>query len=234
MSQNLIAALLIGFSSSAHCVFMCGGIAASIGTQRTSSSQKFWLINSSFHLGRLTSYALIGVLVGFLVSYIDSVLNIGFWLRILAGVLLILMGLYIANVWRGLAYLEKLMQPVWRPISVFLKQYLPARGPRDALIVGVCWGWLPCGLIYSTLVWATTATNNAFGSGLLMFTMGIGSLPVLFGISLFSGFLKKRWTAIVSGMALCLFGVWTIIAMPAMSPHEPHAEHSENGIHAHE
>lgn len=237
MTANIIAAMLIGLSSSAHCIFMCGGIAASLTPHKDLSNSSSWRLNGIFHFGRLLSYALIGLLFGFLVISADSVLEIGLWLRLIAGLLLIAMGLYLANIWRGLTHLERLMMPVWRPISAYLKRFMPARRPHHALAIGMFWGWLPCGLIYSTLVWATTSAKEPTDAAVLMFSMGVGSLPALIGISFFNQVLRQRWTGLVSGIALCLFGLWTL-AMPvmgllapsdgSMSGHSMHSSHSES------
>ena len=215
-TANLLAALLIGLTSSAHCVFMCGGIAASLKAHKDQPSPSVWLLSLLFHLGRLFSYALIGGLLGFAVNSVNEVINIGDWLRIFAGLLLIGMGTYLANIWRGLSSLERLMEPVWHPISKRLKKHIPARTARDALIVGLFWGWLPCGLIYSTLAWASSSSSNSAEAALLMFTMGLGTVPVLLGISFFSQFARSLLAVRLSGLLLCLFGLWTL-AIPAMS-----------------
>lgn len=233
MLSSLSAALLIGLSSSAHCIFMCGGIAASFGADRSNASSPFWLVNGCFHFGRLLSYATIGCLLGLLVNSVSELLNIGMFLRIVAGILLILMGLYLANIWRLLAGFEQVMQPVWQPIATFIKPYIPASNPRDALIVGLCWGWLPCGLVYSTLVWASSSASNPIESGMLMFAMGVGSLPALLGIGFFSQFLRKKWTGFLSGVAVCMFGLWTL-AMPMMTIFGGNSMHSDHGVQQHE
>lgn len=219
MSADVIAAVLIGLSSSAHCVFMCGGISASFSVKMgagTGASFPPWILTAVFHFGRLLSYAVIGLLLGVLVGAADSLIDIGPWLRMVAGVFLILMGLYLANIWRGLSYFERLMIPVWKPISAYLKQFIPARKPGHALIIGLFWGWLPCGLIYSTLAWASTTATQPLEAALLMFCMGLGTVPALLGISFFSQLLRTSWTGIISGVALCLFGLWTL-AMPVMA-----------------
>lgn len=215
MTANLLAALLIGLSSSAHCVFMCGGISTSLNMGQQQTSRPAWQISSLFHLGRISSYALIGLLLGGLLGIASSDINASVWLRLMAGALLVAMGLYLANIWRGLSHLETAMEPVWRPISVRLKKHIPARNGKDAIITGLFWGWLPCGLVYSTLAWAASS-GNAWESASLMFAMGLGSTPALLGLSFVGHIFRHRSTALISGMALCVFGFWTM-AMPVMS-----------------
>lgn len=235
MKAELAAAVLIGLTSSAHCAFMCGGIAASLSAEHSNNgTTSKWVLNGLFHLGRLLSYALIGLLIGTLVSSVSSIVDLGIWLRIVAGLLLICMGLYLANIWRGLSYFERLMEPMWRPISAFLrKRHMPVRTPGNALVIGLFWGWLPCGLVYSTLAWASTS-NTPYEAAILMFAMGVGSLPVLLGISVFGQLLRQRWTTVMGGVALCVFGLWTL-AMPLMSltsdGHSSHSNHQQSHQH---
>lgn len=238
MIANLVAALLIGLTSSAHCVFMCGGIAAAFKAHNQQSTVPAWVLTSLFHMGRLLSYALIGFLFGFmvrsandLVNSANGLTNIDDWPRVIAGMLLIAMGLYLANIWRGLGSVEKLMEPLWKPVSGRLKNHIPARTPWDALITGLFWGWLPCGLIYSTLAWASTS-NHPAEAALLMFAMGLGSVPVLLGIGLFSQFIRSKQAVRLSGLALCLFGLWTA-SMPLMSIIGSSTDGPETGHHHH-
>ena len=95
---SLLGALLLGLSGAGHCLGMCGGIAAALnlGNQRTLA------VSIAYHGGRVTSYTILGGLLGFAAGSIDiTAWTIG--LRYLAGFLLISMGLYIGSWWHGLA-----------------------------------------------------------------------------------------------------------------------------------
>ncbi|MEQ9021780.1 MAG: sulfite exporter TauE/SafE family protein [Pseudomonadales bacterium] len=232
MMLNLMSALLIGFASSAHCVFMCGGISAAFRAAPGLSAGQQNLLGFMFQFGRLLSYGLIGLLLGGLMVTAGQVSGLGLLLRTLAGLLLIGMGLYLANIWHGLAWLEKPLAPAWRKVSAHASRWLPVRQVRHALAIGAIWGWLPCGLVYSTLAWAATTSSTAWESGLLMIAMGIGTLPAMLGISFFSRVLRKKISRTVAGFMLCLFGLWTLW-MPLQSLTTGTVDHSEHGQQMH-
>ncbi|MFX4226919.1 MAG: sulfite exporter TauE/SafE family protein [Porticoccaceae bacterium] len=164
-----------------------------------------------FSSGRLLSYGLIGLLLGGLMVTAGQVSGLGLLLRTLAGLLLIGMGLYLANigmVWPGL----KSPLAAWRKVSAHASRWLPVRQVSHALAIGAIWGWLPCGLVYSTLAWAATTSSTAWESGLLMIAMGIGTLPAMLGISFFSRVLRKN---IEDCRRIHAVPVWAVDALDA-------------------
>jgi hypothetical protein len=84
--------------------------------------------------------------------------------------------------------------------------------PR-ALLLGAIWGWLPCGLVYSSLLWAASQ-GSAVESSLLMLAFGLGTLPVLLATGLaaerLTGLLRRRGVRIGAGLLVMLFGLWTL------------------------
>ncbi len=185
-----LSAFALGLAGAGHCLGMCGGIAAALnlGGQRTLP------VTLSYHSGRLLSYTLLGGMLGFIAGSIDLVAwTIG--LRYLAGFLLIGMGLYVANWWRGMQLLEKAGARLWQPVQRFSSRLLPIRNPLQGLALGLCWGLMPCGLIYSALAWSATAQNPIY-SATLMFCFGLGTLPAMLAVGLgadkLQGFLRRR------------------------------------------
>ncbi len=53
---------------------------------------------------------------------------------------------------------------------------IPVNSPAKALSLGVIWGWLPCGLVYSTLTWALASGSIVSGASIMLF-FGLGTLP---------------------------------------------------------
>lgn len=113
-------------------------------------------------------------------------------LRIVAGLLLISMGLYLGGWWSGLTRIEALGRGLWRHIQPVASRWLPVCSLPRALLLGALWGWLPCGLVYSTLLWAASQ-GDALDSGLLMLAFGLGTWPVL----LATGMAAERLTALL-------------------------------------
>ena len=211
---SLITAFSMGLLGGAHCIAMCGGIigALTISLKPDQYWQRLYLI-LSYNLGRILSYMLIALLFYQLVSSLAAYLSLGF-MRIVAGLLLIAMGLYLANWWRGLVYLEKAGGFLWQYIQPMARSLMPVKSIPQAFLLGMIWGWLPCGLIYSALVYSATA-NNAYSAVLVMLGFALGTLPAV----LLSGLLAERLLAIIQiqqvrivmSILIIFFGVWTIV-----------------------
>lgn len=218
------SAFLIGLSGAGHCLGMCGGIAAALnlGGERSPA------VTLSYHCGRIASYTLLGALLGFAAGSIDiAAWTIG--LRYLAGILLIGMGLYIAQWWRGMVILERAGARLWQPVQRFSGRWLPVRHWHQAVALGLCWGLMPCGLIYSGLAWAATA-QNAGTSALMMFLFGLGTLPAMLATSLgaerLQVFLRRRGLKLLIALVLIASGIWTIYLTVAHGNHAAHGAHS--------
>ena len=217
---NLMAAFLIGLSGGAHCFGMCGGIvgALTLGLPMT-PGQPFlgrWPFLLAYNLGRLSSYVVAGMLVGGVgawATHLVAVHQAQLALQFLAGLFMILLGLYLAGWWMGLARVEQAGGRLWRRIEPLGRRLLPVRTPAQALGIGLVWGWLPCGLVYSVLVWAMGA-GGALNGGLLMLCFGLGTLPVLLAMGAFAatlaGFMRQPWVRQVVGALVIGFGVYQI------------------------
>lgn len=225
---SLAAAFLIGLFSSAHCVGMCGGImgALSLAIPATAKARRWWIL-WCYNLGRIASYGLIGLLAGAMASELAQ-LGAAAWLRWLAGLLLIAMGLYLADWWRGLIYLETAGRYLWAYIQPLGKRLMPVDSIPKAILLGLVWGWLPCGLVYSALAYAM-AQGQAAGAGLVMLAFGLGTLPSVLATGLaaqqLGQWLRKprvRWPL---ALAIIIFGCWTIWG----GGHTGHSHDHHNG-----
>jgi uncharacterized protein len=180
MTADFLAALIIGFIGSSHCLVMCGGIAAalqlSMPAQSVATKFKLQLMLS---LGRLTTYALFGAAVGYFGASAMQLAGASMlWLQLIAGVLLLMMALYISRLWFGLLVVERLGQTLWRYVQPLANALLPLDSASKAFRYGLCWGALPCGLVYSTLGWSL-ASGSAFDGAVIMFCFGLGTLPAI-------------------------------------------------------
>ena len=211
---SLITALLIGLFGASHCLVMCGGIAAAVGNNSaTASGDKFSAI-LAFNLGRISSYTFAGALVGLAGLWIqqqhDTLLLL---LRSLAGVMLVLMGLYVARWATWLTRVEQAGQWFWKRIQPSAGKLMGKTSLSSRFALGMAWGWLPCGLIYSTLSWVAANGDPLMGAT-TMAAFGLGTLPALFAGSLaaasLSRFLNHQVTKQAAGMLLIGYGLWTI------------------------
>ncbi len=217
---GLISAFLVGLFGSVHCVGMCGGIvgALTLGLPAGARERPLALLPYLFNynLGRILSYGLAGALAGLMGAALGKLLpvvqahQIGGWLTAL---FMIALGLYLGEWWRVLGSLEHWGGKLWRHIEPLGRHLLPVRHPGQALAVGLVWGWLPCGLVYATLVWALSSGSALQGS-LLMLSFGLGTLPMLFSVGLAAHWLRhwsqKIWLRKGVGFLIILFGLYSL------------------------
>jgi sulfite exporter TauE/SafE len=202
---------------------MCGGIAGALSLGGAATGP----VTLAYHGGRIASYTLLGALLGFAAGSID----LQAWtvaLRYVAGLLLVGMGLYVADWWYGMARLEAVGARLWQPVQRLSSHWLPVRHPRQALALGLCWGLMPCGLIYSSLALAATA-QSATGAAAMMLLFGVGTLPAMLATSLGAGriqaFLRRRGLKVAIALLLIVSGAWTLYITAAHSGHGEHASH---------
>jgi sulfite exporter TauE/SafE len=99
--------------------------------------------------------------------------------RMLSGVFLLALGFYLAGWTQSLAPIERAGNHLWQKIKPIGARFMPIRNYRQAFLSGLVWGWLPCGLVYSALVWALSASDPLQGM-LIMGVFGLATLPALF------------------------------------------------------
>jgi sulfite exporter TauE/SafE len=216
MNLDFFSAFVIGLLGSGHCVVMCGGISTMLTTAISDTSRhKKYAIIFAYNFGRITSYSLIGALVALTSSMAAK--NMGFPVAILktiAGVFLILLGLYLGQWLMWLSRVEHLGKNIWRYISPHAKKFIPIKNIRSAFALGALWGWLPCGLVYSTLTWAL-ASADVFNGALIMFFFGLGTLPALLSVSLgtisIKSLLSHALFRKLAALLVILYGIYTIL-----------------------
>lgn len=171
---SFFSAFVIGLMGAGHCFAMCGGIIGSLSMATSQTMQKWWIL-TLYQLGRICSYTLFGFIAGLLGQGAQSLSPIPL-LPVLSGVLLILMGLYISRLWMALGYLERAGKKVWNHISPLGKRLLPVKNYQQAFFLGSLWGWLPCGLVYTSLGYALSLASPLASAG-FMLAFGLGTLP---------------------------------------------------------
>jgi len=212
---SLVTAFLLGLMGASHCLVMCGGIAAAASSGSSGKTNPSFLL--LFNLGRIVSYSIAGLIVSLLGLWLaDSHQIAQQILRTIAGSLLILMGFYIARWWMLLTRLETAGQFIWRYLQPMTRKLIPIQTPSQALALGLLWGWLPCGLIYSTLAWVAANGQPALGA-LTMLCFGLGTLPGILAAGLFAGqlnrFIQHKHFRHLAGILLISYGTWTLMAI---------------------
>lgn len=233
---SLVAAFMVGLLGSTHCIGMCGGIvgALTMSLPETTRQSPLKLLPYllSYNSGRLISYSLAGLLVGLLSSSLSDVFQLGRFPigGIVGGLFMVALGIYIGGWFQTMAWLEKLGGNFWRKIEPFGRHFMPVKSPTQALALGFFWGWLPCGLVYSTLALAATS-GDAIKSAGLMLAFGVGTLPMLLVMGGFAEklqrFTRHKWTRYVAGILLIAFGVM-ILSKALGGGHQHGMKHNMN------
>lgn len=213
LAPLLVSAVILGLLGGGHCLGMCGGLMGALTLAIPPAQRKRRLrLLIAYNLGRVLSYATAGLLTG-LAGWAVANSPGATAMRVVAALLLISMGLYLAGWWAGLTRLESLGRGLWRHIQPVATRLLPVSSLPRALLLGALWGWLPCGLVYSTLLWSASQ-GNALDSALLMLAFGLGTWPVLLTTGLAAerstALLRKRGVRMASGLLVILFGLWTM------------------------
>lgn len=179
--------VVVGFLGSAHCLGMCGPIvvATSLRTGATPavrSRLRFLGLQTVFHLGRLTTYAVLGGLAALFTRSAERILTSAHTQAVLTSIyggLLILLGLMLMR-----------LVPIPSSCAVFFSNPLlgvfhrmpalaSADHPVSVLLLGLATGLLPCCLSWSMIITAASARTPFHGS-LTMAAFGLGTLPALF------------------------------------------------------
>lgn len=216
------AVFLIGLLGGTHCVGMCGGIVSALTVQLPGQRRSDWPLHLAYNVGRISSYTLAGAAMGAIGTVgllFNDLLPIQLALYVLANLMLVALGLYLTGFTRALSGVELLGQKLWARIQPLTRRFLPARSVSQAFPLGLLWGFLPCGLVYSVLATALVTGSAERGAG-LMLAFGLGTLPNL----LLAGMLLKRLRDVVrnravrtgSGLVVLAFGVYGLVTTPTL------------------
>ncbi len=229
-----LSLFVLGLVSSTHCIGMCGGIMGALTMAIPAQAKtKRGFILVAYNLGRIASYALMGLLAGVFAKQIAALGGVTI-LRVIAGLLLIAMGLYLADWWRGLTKLETLGRYVWVYIQPLGKHLMPVDNIPKALFLGALWGWLPCGLVYAALAMAMTQPAPLMAAS-AMLAFGLGTLPAVlaagFAAQQLTRILQQRQVRIGLALIIIIFGLWTIWGGVGHShQHQHEQQHTQQSV----
>lgn len=171
----------------------------------------------AYNLGRILTYAFLGVVVAVVGgTAVDSIPRLAAPIRLASGLLIILVGLQVAFNWRILAFVETAGAKLWKKVAPAAKGLVPVETLVQALGLGLIWGLLPCGLVYSVLLIAATTAEPASG-GMVMIAFGLGTMPAMIATGVGASKLAKFMSGkrIGAGLLIIVLGIATI-AMPVM------------------
>jgi sulfite exporter TauE/SafE len=243
MELTLSAAFLVGLLGGVHCVGMCGGIVGALSSGLAPgirlSRWRFLSALLAYNVGRILSYGLAGLLLGLLGQQVVALKIFGSFPvgRVVGGVFMVLFGFYLAGWWRALLALEQAGAHLWKHIEPLGRRFIPVHGSGQAFLLGLVWGWLPCGMVYAVLALAL-AGGSVLHGGLVMLVFGLGTLPLMVGMGFAMGTLTRvlqgRMLRTLAGGAVMSFGLYTLFLAPPMHDHHEHTHGAvESTTHDH-
>lgn len=219
----LMSALVLGFAGSVHCVAMCGGIAGALQQAMPERGPlEAGLSSLLYSLGRITSYAVAGAMAGGIGTVFAPAASALGRVHVLVGFVIVAIGLQIAFGGRLFAPLERAGLAIWRRAAPLARRIGRPERAWQVFALGLVWGWLPCGLVYSALVLAAASGRPALGA-LAMASFGLGTLPAVWAATGFGALLTRLGGGASvrrsAGVALVAFGLWSIVGTWVLASH---------------
>ena len=220
----LLSAIVFGLLGSFHCIGMCGPIAFMLPIDRENKTKGFFQI-TSYHLGRLFTYSLIGLLFG--------LLGKGFYffgfqqqISIIVGVSMILVIIF-PKFFSKINFSKSINKIIFKVKNALGKE-LKKKGNDTFFTIGFLNGFLPCGLVYMA-VFGAIATTNALSGSLYMFLFGLGTVPLMTAVVFLGNFTKgafRKKIQKVIPIVVVFIGVLFVLrglglGIPFVSPLEP-------------
>lgn len=221
ITAGYLSLFFVGLLGGTHCVGMCGGIVGALSLNTAGAAPRI-AYQLAYNGGRIASYTVLGALAGAVGAgglLAGGVLPVQQVLFVVANLMLIALGLYMAGWWQGVAVLERGGRALWTRMQPLAARVLPVRTLPGAFIAGTVWGWLPCGLVYSVLFTALMSGDAVTGA-LIMLAFGLGTLPNLVAMGWFAsglrGFLQQPWVRIAAALLVIGFGAIGLLRLPSI------------------
>ena len=218
----LFTAFIFGLISSFHCIGMCGPIAMMLPVDRSNQAKKVTQI-LTYHLGRLTAYATIGLVFG-LVGRGLYLAGFQQKMSIFIGVAMIAIVLIPEKVFAEYNF----SKPVFKLISKIknsLGSHFKNKSYKSLFTIGLLNGFLPCGMVYVALFGAVAMQSPSFGV-LYMILFGLGTVPMMSSVVYLNSFLtlpfRNKIQKVIPYVAVCI-GILFILrglglGIPYISP----------------
>ncbi|MBV8209604.1 MAG: sulfite exporter TauE/SafE family protein [Burkholderiaceae bacterium] len=174
---RLASAFLLALLGGLHCAGMCGGFVAALhaAAPKRAPGVRFAL---AYNTGRIMSYSMAGAVAGLLGAglFASRVLPLQVALLLLAAAVLVGIAFSLLAGTGKLRRLEPVGSGVWRLLRPLAQRTFPPRSAGGALLTGLAWGWIPCGMVYAALPLALVAGGIVQGAA-VMLAFGLGTLP---------------------------------------------------------
>lgn len=196
----MTASFLLGLLGSlGHCVGMCSAIVILFDRQPIFQKKSAWAL---VHAGRISTYALLGLIFGALGQTLWSFDK----LQAALSLIFAFIAFYMASALIGLTpspeiLFSGLIQSWGRKMRGFKSASL-----LSSYLLGIFWGLLPCGLVLTALVTAISSASAVQGA-LNMLVFGIATIPSLLAVKWLASHTTSRiWSRSLAALIMMLFG----------------------------
>ena len=219
ITSYITAAMILGLAGSLHCLGMCGPL---VSVLESVSLQKKWSLSQTlYHMGRWTTYSILGIIVGS-VGQGFATLGLQRWAVLLAGITMLLL-LFFPSLSRAIKLpASRLAQRLRSVMSAALR----SQRHHHRFLFGMLNGLLPCGLVYTALA-GSLAAEQAWKGGLFMLLFGIATTPALATVSQLTAWISGRFKAATTQRLKLAFSIIALLVLlrganlgiPFFSPH---------------
>lgn len=215
MTTAIAVAFATGLAGSfGHCAAMCGPLVGSFALAAAPLGARRALLGQlAYHAGRLTTYAIVGGVMGLTGSFVNVAGRLAGAqqaVAILAGVLMVLLGLGVAGVSVALKRVEARASA---KVIALVRGILDGGGPGRLYPTGLALGLLPCGLSWTVFLGAT-GTGSAPEGFLLALAFGLGTVPALLAVGAAGAAVGLRARALLvraGGVLVAALGVLFVL-----------------------
>lgn len=228
----LYSALAFGFLGGVHCLGMCGPIAFAVPVDRE-NKLKGTFQNLAYQSGRITTYAIIGLIFGTLGKGF-SMAGLQQYLSIAMGSLMIIVTIWPSNKLGKFAPTNFIYKYIGK-LKSRLGELLKRKESKTLFLIGLLNGTLPCGLVYMALIGAI-ATGTSYNGALYMIIFGIGTVPFMFAATSVGNFMSIKIRnriqkgipvfVVIIGLLFILRGLG--LGIPMLSPPDKKLHIQEN------
>lgn len=221
MNQYYLA-FLIGLLGSVHCLGMCGPLALALPSGKSTWLGVFF-DKFSYQIGRVISYALLGLLTGLIGGRL--------WMNgmqqtisLICGFLILLAAIYQLGKFNFPVLQQSLLLPFNKLLGFAFKK------KAGHLVIGILNGLLPCGMVYMALAGALN-TGSMQGGMIYMICYGLGTLPLMLFAAMAAGKINQSFRRKMNKAVpyfLLLLGVWFILR--GLELHIPYLSPAPQGI----
>ena len=205
-----------------------GALSLSLPEQVRTRKSHLVIFVSLINIGRIVSYGIAGMLAGaFGVEMLKALgLENGHEILRYAGVVLMAaIGFYLAGWFPQLVVLERIGKPIWHRLEPLARKMMPINSPVRALLYGMAWGWLPCGLVYVVLL-MTVTSGSALAGSLMMLAFGLGTLPTILSVGIMATWVRRfassQTTRQVIGLIIIIMAIASLFFTTGGEHHHHH------------